>query len=68
VRLHSVGDPVLYRSRPIGYDTREVMHEYGYSDADVDTLAEAGAVLCYSGRPAPASVLTPSHGPGFPAS
>jgi len=66
VRLGSIGDPELHRSRPIGYDTREVMREYGYSDADVDALSAAGAVLCYSGPSAPESVLTPSHGPGFP--
>ena len=66
VRLGSVGDPVLHRSRPIGYDTREVMREYGYADADVDALSVAGVVLTYSGPVAPESVLTPSYGPGFP--
>jgi crotonobetainyl-CoA:carnitine CoA-transferase CaiB-like acyl-CoA transferase len=66
VRLGSVGDPELHRSLPIGYDTRAVMREYGYTDDDIAALSAEGAVLCYSGRPAPASVLTPSHGPGFP--
>jgi hypothetical protein len=44
------------------------MREYGYSDADIDALSAGGAVLCYSGPSAPESVLTPSHGPGFPES
>ncbi|MDR0625668.1 MAG: CoA transferase [Bifidobacteriaceae bacterium] len=66
VRLASVGDPVLYRSRPIGYDTRAVLSGHGYSDADIHSLGEQGAVLCYSGPPVPKSVLAPSHGPGFP--
>ena len=35
IRLDSMGDPVLHKSRPIGYDTAEVMHEYGYSDEDI---------------------------------
>ena len=31
IRLDSIGDPVLRKSRPIGYDTAAVMTEYGYS-------------------------------------
>ena len=68
LRLSSVGDPVMYRSKPIGYDTRAVMREYGYSDSEVDTMDAEGIVLCYSGTPVPQSVLTPSHGPGYPHS
>ncbi len=63
-RLKSIGDPVLYRSRPIGYDTRKILKEIGgYSDADVDSLVEAGAVMEYDGDPLPDSVLEPSYGP-----
>jgi crotonobetainyl-CoA:carnitine CoA-transferase CaiB-like acyl-CoA transferase len=68
VRIASVGDPELHRSRPIGYDTREVMREYGYSQAEIDAMTSTGAALCYSGKPAPESVLTPTQGPGWPKS
>jgi crotonobetainyl-CoA:carnitine CoA-transferase CaiB-like acyl-CoA transferase len=68
VRLGSVGDPVLRRSRPIGYDTRETMKEYGYSESDIDALAASGAVLCYTGPQLPDSVLTLSYGPSSEAS
>jgi len=63
IRLGSVGDPVLLRSRPVGYDTREVLEEFGYSAAEIDDLDRAGAVLCYDGPEAPQSVLTPIPGP-----
>ncbi|MDX5628775.1 MULTISPECIES: CaiB/BaiF CoA-transferase family protein [unclassified Brenneria] len=62
IRIKSVGDPVLYRSRPIGYDTREVMREYGYSNEQIDAMTTDGQVLCYSEEPAPESVLNPSFG------
>jgi len=63
VRFGSVGDPVLYRSRPIGYDTAEVMKEYGYTDEQVKAMAESGAVGVYDGEPVPDSVFEPSYGP-----
>lgn len=62
-RLDSIGDPVLRRSRPTGYDTRRILNDYGYDDATVDKLVEDGAVMCYTGDPLPASVLEPSYGP-----
>ena len=31
-------------SKPIGYDTDEVLREYGYSEEDIQALREAGAV------------------------
>ena len=62
VRLASLGDPVLYRSRPVGYDTREVLEELGYSDADIDAFDADGSVRCYAGSPMPESVLQPSYG------
>jgi crotonobetainyl-CoA:carnitine CoA-transferase CaiB-like acyl-CoA transferase len=65
-RLASLGDPVLYRSRPVGYDTRKILKEYGYTDADVDKLVDDGAVLCYTGDPVPEVALQPSYGPHTP--
>lgn len=62
VRLSSLGDPVLYRSKPVGYDTREVLQELGYSDAEIDAAAAEDAVLIYDGEPMPESVLNPSYG------
>lgn len=63
-RIASIGDPVLYRSRPIGYDTRKILKNIaGYTDEQVDKLAADGAVLEYSGDPVPASVFEPSYGP-----
>lgn len=62
VRLASLGDPVLHRSRPVGYDTREVLESLGYADAEITALDEAGAVRCYAGEPLPESVLAPSYG------
>ena len=63
-RLASIGDPVLYRSRPVGYDTRKVLKDIaGYTDAEVDKLSADGAVLEYSGDPVPEEALQPSYGP-----
>lgn len=62
IRLGSVGDPILYKSRPIGYDTARVMRAYGYSDEDVESL-DGSAVACYSGPDLPDSVFEPSLGP-----
>lgn len=63
-RIDSIGDPVLYRSRPIGYDTRKILKSVaGYTDEQVDKLVADGAVLEYTGDPLPASVLEPSFGP-----
>ena len=65
-RLAGIGDPVLYRSRPVGYDTRKILREYGYTDLDVNKLVEDGAVLCYTGDPVPDVALQPSYGPHTP--
>ena len=65
-RLASLGDPVLYRSRPTGYDTRRILKEFGYTDADVDKLDADGAVMCYKGDPVPELALQPSYGPHTP--
>lgn len=65
-RLKSIGDPVLYRSRPTGYDTRRILKDFGYTDAEVDKLDADGAVLCYKGDPVPELVLQPSYGPHTP--
>lgn len=46
VRLGCVGDPqeTMRMSQPVGTDTREVLREYGYSDADIDDLASKEAI------------------------
>ncbi len=62
IRLDSMGDPVLHKSRPIGYDTAEVMHEYGYSDEDIQRM-DGESVTCYHGPDLPDSVFEPSYGP-----
>ncbi len=63
IRMKSVGDPEMHRSRPIGYDTRRIMQEYGYSNDEIDRLNAACSIRCYDGRPLPESVLAPSYGP-----
>ena len=63
IRLESVGDPVLYRSRPIGYDTKIVMKEYGYSDGEIETLLRENAVKAYEGPELQGCVLEASYGP-----
>lgn len=62
VRLASLGDPVLHRSLPVGYDTREVLAEIGWSDDEIAAAAAAGEVKCYDGPAMPESVLRPSYG------
>lgn len=62
VRLESMGDPVLRRARPVGYDTARIMREFGYSDEAISAL-DGSAVKCYDGPAVPESVLEPSRGP-----
>ena len=38
LRMESLGDPVIKRSRPVGYETRDVMREYGYTDEQLSAL------------------------------
>ena len=45
VRLASMGDPVLHRSLPVGYDTREVLAELGWSEAEIAAASAAGALM-----------------------
>jgi crotonobetainyl-CoA:carnitine CoA-transferase CaiB-like acyl-CoA transferase len=61
-RLKSIGDPVLYRARPIGYDTRKIMQQHGYTDAQIEALIADGSVLQYAGDPVPAVALEPNYG------
>lgn len=61
-RLKSIGDPVMRRSKPIGYDTREIAKEHGLTDEQVDALVAGGALLEYTGKPVPDAVLEPSYG------
>ncbi|MGI6105009.1 MAG: CaiB/BaiF CoA transferase family protein [Raoultibacter sp.] len=65
-RLKSMGDPVLYRSRPIGYDTRKIMKEHGYSEDQINAMIENGDVLEYTGDPVPEVALQPNYGPNSP--
>ncbi len=62
IRFASLGDPVLHKSRPIGFDTARVMREYGYSDEEIDRL-NGIAISCYDGPELPDSVFKPSFGP-----
>ena len=62
IRLGSLGDPVLYKSRPIGYDTARIMKEFGYTDDEIQAL-DSTAVKCYNGPDLPESVFKPSYGP-----
>lgn len=62
IRFKSVGDPVLYKSRPVGYDTAEVMEEFGYSVSEIQAM-NGTSVKCYDGPPLPDSVFKPSYGP-----
>lgn len=62
VRFGSVGDPVLRRSRPVGYDTARIMELYGYTPEEIEAL-DGTAVKCYDGEPLPDSVFEPSYGP-----
>ena len=63
LRMESLGDPVIKRSRPVGYETRDVMREYGYTDEQIDALVASGAVKCYDGPELPESVFQLSYGP-----
>lgn len=62
VRLDSVGDPMLRRARPVGFDTARIMEEFGYSDEEIKRM-DGSAVKCYDGPEVLASVLEPSYGP-----
>lgn len=63
LRLKSIGDPVLYRSKPIGYDTNRILREHGYTEKEIATMIDEGAVLQYTGDPVPDIALQPSYGP-----
>lgn len=63
IRLKSIGDPVLYRSKPIGYDTKRILKSYGYSDSEIEYFIAKRAVLQYEGDPMPNIALQPSFGP-----
>lgn len=62
IRFGSMGDPVLHKSRPIGYDTARIMGEYGYSPEEIEKLSGT-AVKLYEGPELPASVFEPIYGP-----
>ena len=62
IRFESMGDPVLRKSRPIGYDTARIMEAYGYTPDEIGKM-DGTSVLCYSGEEMPESVFVPSYGP-----
>lgn len=62
IRFESMGDPVLRKSRPIGYDTARIMEAYGYTPDEIGKM-DGSSVLCYSGEEMPESVFVPSYGP-----
>jgi len=49
IRLKSVGDPKLWISKPIGYDSVSYLRRHGYSDGEIERLVEAGAIRKYQG-------------------
>lgn len=63
IRLGSVGDPKLWVNRPIGYDTREYLQKYGYSEEQIAKLIADGAVKVYEGEKL--NFNKPEKGPGF---
>jgi len=50
IRLKSVGDPGLWVSKPIGYDTRKYLKQYGYSEESAQKIIASGAVKAYEGE------------------
>jgi crotonobetainyl-CoA:carnitine CoA-transferase CaiB-like acyl-CoA transferase len=50
IRLKSVGDPKLWTSKPVGYDTVEYMRSCGYSEAEIKDLIADGAVKAFNGE------------------
>ncbi|SDY22614.1 CaiB/BaiF CoA transferase family protein [Eubacterium barkeri] len=44
VQFGSVGQPEANPSRRVGYHTREILAQYGYSEVEIDNLVETGAV------------------------
>ena len=62
LRLASQGDPEITRAKPIGYDTKEVLKEMGYSDEQIKDLIDGGKVRVFEGE-APESIEMVSLGP-----
>ena len=46
----------------MGYDTREVLAEIGWSEDEIAAADASGEVKCYDGSEMPESVLRPSYG------
>jgi len=45
VRFTSMGLPPLRQSRPIGYDTEEVLSQYGYCKEDLERMKADGSIV-----------------------
>lgn len=63
IRLKSIGDPVLYRSKPIGYDTNRILKDHGFTDEEIAQFLKEKAIMQYEGAPMPDVALQPSFGP-----
>lgn len=63
IRLKSIGDPVLYRSKPIGYDTNRILKDHGFTDEEIARFLKEKAIMQYDGTPVPDTALQPSFGP-----
>lgn len=49
IRLKSVGDPNMWTSKPIGYDTKAYLQKCGYSSEQIQQFVTEGAVKVYDG-------------------
>jgi crotonobetainyl-CoA:carnitine CoA-transferase CaiB-like acyl-CoA transferase len=49
IRLKSVGDPNMWISKPIGYDTKAYLQKCGYSSDQIQQFVTEGAVKVYDG-------------------
>ncbi len=49
IRLKSVGDPNMWISKPIGYDTKAYLQKCGYSSEQIQQFVTEGAVKVYDG-------------------
>ncbi|AJC12426.1 carnitine dehydratase [Berryella intestinalis] len=53
LRFDSAGDPPIVLSKPVGYHTAEIMSGLGYTDEQIKTMDESGAVKVWHGEECP---------------